>query len=247
MQFTSIASSSAGCSYILRSAELPALLIDCGVGIKDIQRALNYTVSDLAGCLVSHAHLDHAKSASHLLDRAVPVYASAETLTEIKLASHYLARHVIPGVSFSANGVLNPDSNGWNIKPFEVPHDCPGTLGFMIGDQCGDVLVYLTDAAYSPFKFYGMTHIAIECNHSREILHQNRASGDLRGERYRRTVGTHMSLERLVEMLQANDLSKLKEIHLLHLSDENSDEAVFKSAIQRVTGVPVHVAPKRSY
>ena len=34
------------------------------------------------------------------------------------------------------------------------------------------------------------------------------------------------------------------EIHLLHLSDENSNEAEFKLAVERATGIPVKVAAK---
>jgi hypothetical protein len=34
----------------------------------------------------------------------------------------------------------------------------------------------------------------------------------------------------------------LQEIHLLHLSDANSNEKEFKEKIQKLTGVPVYVA-----
>ena len=46
------------------------------------------------------------------------------------------------------------------------------------------------------------------------------------------------------EFLRANDLSKVEEIHLLHLSDGNSDEARFKREIQELTGRVVMVAGK---
>jgi hypothetical protein len=53
----------------------------------------------------------------------------------------------------------------------------------------------------------------------------------------------HMSLEQCVEFFRVQDLSKCREIHLLHLSAENSDEELFKKTIQEVTGKPVWVAP----
>ena len=42
-------------------------------------------------------------------------------------------------------------------------------------------------------------------------------------------------------MLEANDLSKLEEIHLIHLSSNNANATYIKQSIQEVTGVPVYV------
>jgi phosphoribosyl 1,2-cyclic phosphodiesterase len=50
-------------------------------------------------------------------------------------------------------------------------------------------------------------------------------------------------LEQVKEFLKANDLSKVQQIVLIHLSDGNSDEALFKTEIQKLTGKPVYVAP----
>ena len=52
---------------------------------------------------------------------------------------------------------------------------------------------------------------------------------------------SHMSLQHLVEFLEASDLSRLKQIYLVHLSAENSDEAEMKRQIQRLTGAEVYV------
>jgi hypothetical protein len=45
-----------------------------------------------------------------------------------------------------------------------------------------------------------------------------------------------------VKTIQASDISRLREVCLLHLSDNNSDEKAFKRAIQAITGVLVTVA-----
>ncbi|HEM1811409.1 TPA: MBL fold metallo-hydrolase, partial [Listeria monocytogenes] len=52
---------------------------------------------------------------------------------------------------------------------------------------------------------------------------------------------SHFSLENVKEFLNANDLSQLREIHLLHISSSNGDPNMFKNEIQALTGVPVYV------
>lgn len=127
--------------------------------------------------------------------------------------------------------------------PFATVHDSPGSLGFLIAGPTGRC-VYLTDSAYSPVRFEGVTHFCIECNFSREIIRSNVETNAIGRERFRRTYSNHLSLDRVIDMLMANDLSKVEEIWLLHLSDVNSDEAEFKDAVRRATGKPVYVAAK---
>ena len=56
-----------------------------------------------------------------------------------------------------------------------------------------------------------------------------------------RLVKSHMSLENLLEMLRANDLSAVRQIYLLHLSNRNSEERRMKEAVQQLTGAEVYV------
>ena len=51
-----------------------------------------------------------------------------------------------------------------------------------------------------------------------------------------------MSLETCKKFLAAQDLSAVKAIHLLHLSDGNADAELFKREVQALTGKPVYVA-----
>jgi phosphoribosyl 1,2-cyclic phosphodiesterase len=241
LEFTSLASSSAGCAYRVSCAPagICPILIDCGLPYKQLQRGLNFKTSELAGCLISHAHGDHCKAAVDLIKAGVECYASYETWKAIgpELTSFH-CRQII-------NIEMKPFMVGiWHVTPFEATHDCPGTLGFVVESTFGHRLLYLTDSAYSKYTFPDLTHIAVECNHSMGILRKNVESGRIDRERFNRAAHTHMSLERLINMLKANDLSKVQEIHLLHLSDDNSDEAAFKAAVERATGIPCRVAAR---
>src|SRR5690625_5728947 len=84
----------------------------------------------------------------------------------------------------------------------------------------------------------------IECNYSLTILNSNIAAGLTPRFMKRRLIKSHFSLENVVQFLKANDLSKVEEIHLLHLSDTNSNEKEFKAVIQELTGKVVYVDRK---
>lgn len=238
--FEPLASSSAGCSYRLSGggARNP-LLIDAGIRFELIQKGLNFRISELAGCLISHGHGDHVKAVPNLLDSGLNVYASDETWQMQKPAvrDHFRAQRVY--------GLSTVKVGDWSVMPFDAVHDMPGTLGFYIGSPSGHKALYLTDSCYSPFKFEGLTHIYIECNFADEIIRENVARG-MDVSRATRTMRTHMSIGRLLDMLKANDLSRVEEIWLLHLSSANSDEADFITQVRRLTGKPVYVAAERA-
>lgn len=240
MRFDALASSSAGCCYLLTDELGRSLLIEAGLSGKAIQEALwrrGLSLSDLSGCLISHAHGDHAKGAKVLLERGVDCFASCETWDQLGVRHHHRAYALADGPSPVGH---------WLVVAFPAVHDCPGTLGFVVNSEGGGRgrWLYLTDSAYSKYTFDGLTGIAVEANYSSDLIKESVRSGSVDRERYRRTVRTHMSIERLIDMLKANDLSSCREIHLLHLSDANSDEAEFASRVRAATGVPTYVAAK---
>lgn len=239
LEFNPLASSSAGCCYELKCAG-HSLLLDCGISFKQIQIGTGFRVAYADGCLITHCHGDHVKAVKDLLKNAVDCYASRETWQAIGLPMSSDPRaHVIEAGSSLVVG-------GWTVLPFEAVHDVPGTLGFLIGSPEGHRGMYLTDSAYSKYKFEGLTHIWVEANFSSEILKENRNNGSVDRARASRTVRTHMSIERLITMLKANDLSSVREIWLLHLSGQNSDAESFKRQVQAATGKPTFVADETS-
>ena len=84
----------------------------------------------------------------------------------------------------------------------------------------------------------------IECNYADDIIHRNVVDGLVAESMRNRILRSHLSLDNCKELLKANDLSEVREIHLLHLSDHNSDEERFKKEIMSVSGRPVYVAQK---
>jgi len=130
----------------------------------------------------------------------------------------------------------------WTILPFETQHDAAEPLGFLLANQDGEKLLYATDTYYIRYRFSGLTHIMVECNYSLDILNRNVEAGVVPKELKGRILKSHFSLENVKDFLQANDLSKVQEIWLIHLSNDNSDSERFKREIQSLTGKPVYIA-----
>ena len=240
LKFQTIASSSDGCCYLLQGGGASApLLIEAGVSIKQIRAGLDAAgvgLMDLAGAVVSHRHLDHCRAAKDLNVACVDVWASQPTIEAVRSDRPH-RMHELRAQSWAAIG-------DWQVWPFEIEHDVEGAFGLVVASPMGQRLLYLTDSCYTRYVIPGITHFAVECNHSEAILRANVEEGIIDGSRFARTSRTHMSLERLCGMLDAWDLSSARQIYLLHLSSTNSDASAFKQHIEGRYGIPCEVAPE---
>ncbi|KAA0941590.1 MBL fold metallo-hydrolase [Sporosarcina sp. ANT_H38] len=231
IEIKTLATGSTGNCYWITDGITP-LLLECGISFKNIQKALNFKTSDIAGVLVTHEHKDHCKAVSEVADRGLNIYLSPGTKEAIGINHHRIK--VVENKKQFKLGT-------WTILPFDVQHDVSEPFGFLLANEAGDKLLFATDTYYVRYKFQGLTHIMVEANYSTEILNENIMTGRVHDGMKRRLVKSHFSLENVLEFLKVNDLSKVQEIHLLHLSDTNSDEAVFKKVVQEQTGKLVYV------
>jgi len=102
-------------------------------------------------------------------------------------------------------------------------------------------LAYITDTPYLPNTIPGINYLMVEANHSRKLLRDHAAQGLVQRHLAERIVKTHMSIESVVELIKSNDMTKCKQIHLLHLSAANSNAVEFKAEIEKLTGIEVYV------
>lgn len=162
----------------------------------------------------------------------VDCYMSSGTANILKLSGHRM--NIIESMKQFKIGT-------WTILPFDTIHDAAEPLGFLLASG-NEKLLFATDTAYIKYRFKGLTHIMVECNYDDESLQENIFNLTLNIAQKNRLIHSHFGLKNVIEFLKVNDLSKLKEIHLLHLSDLNSDAARIKKAVQAITGKPVYVA-----
>lgn len=235
MNLKVISTGSVGNAYILSNGD-EALLIECGVNIKDIKKALDFDLSKVVGCIVTHEHQDHSKSVVDVMKSGIDVYASSGTLKSRYVDEQSRANPVVSRQNFKAGN--------FKIMAFDVKHDAKEPLGFLIEHpDCGRVL-FLTDTFYCKYTFPNLNNIIIEANYSKEII--DRKFGPESGKEFlrNRILKSHFSLENCKDMLSANDLSKVNNIVLIHLSDSNSDEKQFQKEVAELTGKNVNVASK---
>lgn len=226
-------SNSQGNAYILYNQD-EALLIEAGVKFDRVKQVLNFNLNKVVGCIISHEHKDHCKYVNDVLKSSIDVWATPGTHQAMGTADHHRARITFSGDQFSAGK--------FKIKPFDVKHDAAEPAGFLINHpECGTVL-FLTDSYYSEYRFPGLNNVIIEANYCHNILQERMHEGSTQKFLRDRVIRSHMSLKTCKELLQANDLSKVNNIVLIHLSDGHSDSARFKKEVEQQTGKLVSVA-----
>lgn len=227
MRFESLASSSHGNAYIVSDGDT-RILIECGVSHKQLQKLSSFALSDIKACLVSHEHKDHAKCVDELIKRGMPVYMSYGTAKALDTDAAMLVEHM---EQFNVGSL--------DIIPFTTFHDAAEPLGFMIKSRLdGDVLAFATDTVNLRYKFHDLNILAIEANYDREILDR---CEKLPEKVRHRITNSHMEIDTLCDYLRSLDLSKCREIHLLHLSDAMSREAYFIEKVTRAVPLGIEI------
>jgi phosphoribosyl 1,2-cyclic phosphodiesterase len=234
MKLKVIGSGSRGNCYIFQN-NAEALILEAGVNISEIKKALHFSFQTVVAAVVSHEHLDHSKSIADLIQMGVDVYTSRGTMRALELPVNHHRLHTIKeGEVFQAGN--------FKIMPFAIQHDCAEPLGFIINHaETGNVL-FITDSFYVKDRFKNIHNILIEANFCQTIIDKKVAAGASPEFLRNRIFKSHMSLATCKQTLLANDLSKVRNIVLIHLSDSNSDAARFKKEIEAITGKVVHIA-----
>lgn len=231
MRFDALASSSSGNAYIVSDRET-RILLECGVSRQKLQKLSGFSLSEFRACLVSHEHKDHAKSVGELISRGMEVYMSAGTAEALEAEGVELIENM---EQFNVGSL--------DIVPFTTFHDAKEPLGFLIKSRVdGDVLAFATDTVNLRYRFPGLNILAIEANYDKAIL--ERCEKIPEKVRYRLS-NAHMEIDTLCEYLRELDLSKCREIHLLHLSDATSHEGHFVNKVMRAVPPGIDVTACR--
>lgn len=240
MEIEVLGTGSSGNCYKVKIGKA-TLLLECGLPYKVIQKKLNFKISEIDACLVTHEHMDHAKAVKDLMKAGVDCYMTKGTAEALGINGNRLKTFR----PFEKARYYSEELKDLIILPFEAIHDVKEPVSYYIRTfskkEKTESLVFVTDTAYLKYKIPECDVLMIECNYVKARLDENVRLGNINTSLRNRIVKNHLSLESLVEALRAASLDRCRKIYLLHLSDGNSDEKLIKRTIQESTGIEVVV------
>ncbi len=219
MQFQQHYSGSTGNLYTLTSDTGKRLLIEAGVPWRKLLEAVNYDLSNIVGCIVTHDHADHSCAIPELIKTGITVYASEGTLAAYGLVGHRRTVRI-------QNKDLIKNLSDFVFFSFDTVHDAKEPLGFVVRDKVsGEYLLFVTDTSHIKQRFrIRFSIVAIECSYDRDILQGRVDAGTVNKTLAKRLLESHMERQNTLRYLKEFcNLSRCREIHLLHCSGENLD------------------------
>lgn len=223
MKLKVLGSSSKGNCYLLVASD-QVLIIEAGVRLIEVKKALNFRTDNIIGCLISHVHNDHSGYIKEYADAGITILTSGVVRCS-KVLSKYDNR--VKEICPERGYYFGP----YKIVCFEVAHDVP-CLGFLISHPESGNIMFITDTYMLPYTFPHLNQVIIEDNYSDEILEYNIIHNGLNPVMRQRLFYSHMEHENCKAVLRSLDLSAVVNIVLIHLSAGNSNEARFVKEIQ---------------
>jgi len=237
IRFKSLASGSSGNATVVQArdgAQLTHLLIDCGLGIRQLDKRLaqaGLAAAQIDALFITHEHADHIGSARQFaLRQNIPVFMSHGTYAAIGQPDFGgLLQLVCDGMQLGIGAI--------EVRPFTVPHDAREPLQLTCGDGASRLGV-LTDLGHaSPHvleQLAGCATVLLECNHDRDLLAASRYPAFLK----RRVGGDwgHLANEAAAQIAENLRASGLKQVVAAHLSEQNNRPELAREALAAAMG-----------
>jgi len=224
MHLQVLASGSGGNATLVRAADA-ALLVDAGLSGPAMQARLDAARLGLGGLdhvLVTHGHLDHARSAGVLARRnRALLHCSQAIMNNASIRRHKRLATLTIGSTAELPNARETDAV--RVSPVEIPHDAPPTVAFKL-EHAGRRAVILTDMGVPrpevAARLRGAHVLVLEFNHDERML----AVGPYPATLKRRIAGNagHLSNSQAARMLRDLADEHLHTLVLAHLSAHNN-------------------------
>lgn len=226
MQLKCLASGSSGNCYLLQADNGETLVLDCGIGIKEIKKGLNWNVKDVVGAICTHRHQDHSKSVADIRNMGIRVFNPA---LDIFLDVVYFDDFTIRPFDLTTVGGRWTHTNADGME-------CP-CYGFLIAHKEMGRLLYITDTELIKWRFKGINHILLGVNYDKDLIDRDNTS------KANHVFRGHLSIDTACDFVKANDSDSLQNVIMCHLSSENADKDSFIAKMKNaVNGANLDVA-----
>ncbi len=228
-----LGSGSGGNAIVIESGPR-RILIDAGFSCRELGRrmaALAVAPESLGAVVLTHEHIDHCRGADRFAKRyGVPVFATAGTFAGAGLGEAAAARSA---VLRSGEPCL---VNGFQIEPFQLPHDAREPVGLVVEDESGCRLGLVADCGTRSRLAWARLHsldiLVLETNHDLDMLR----SGPYPWPLKQRVAGRHGHLSNREAADGVPELvgDRLGWVVLYHLSRTNNLPALAAATIGEV-------------
>lgn len=209
------------------------ILIDAGISTKSLKAKLSeiqVELEDIDAILITHDHTDHIQGLKVLSAKyGIPIYANTETAKGIVEYHHECPKFKI----FSTGETF--ELGDMEIHPFSIQHDTLDPVAFTVKLDdlklgfCAD-LGFVTSLVQKHLS--DCDYLYLEANHQPSMVHAS-----ARPMVYKKRVlgrSGHLSNEDSGTLLARVAHSKLKHVHLAHLSSECNSPEVALSVINQI-------------
>lgn len=211
------------------------VMIEAGISYKHVAPMMSFDFSRVAAMFITHEHGDHSKYIHQFLDETTfPIYMSAGTASALSLEPSYRIHTLRPFEEVRVGS--------WKVTGFPVEHDAAEPMGFLLDNDAGNRLLYVTDTYYVRYRFDGISHMLVEMNYAEDLALENQADGQLNKGLLQRINSSHFEMQDSLKFIMANKSPALQSITLIHVSKNNGDLDRFSKVVKELTGVPVSVA-----
>lgn len=227
MKLRCVGSSSKGNAYALESAN-EILLLEAGCQILEVKKAINWQISKVVGCVVSHCHGDHIGKIRDYYNIGFPIYTNDETAEFIETV---YGEKVLSVPEFQRFRL-----GGFTVQPFYLPHNGVPNFGYLIEHAEMGRLLFMTDMEYCRYAFSALeiNHLLVEANYNMELVDRSIPN-------YTHKLLGHCSIQTACGIIRSNRTPELRSVMLCHLG-AFSDEGDFKRQAAESAGAGVDVA-----
>ena len=225
------------------------LIVDCGIALKQVNRQAGYRALSAIAVLITHIHLDHSAAHKEFSSASVTLYApDTEPLTGDSTAfQKRYYKTVEHGKTIALKGRVSGKTEFLAVQ-FRLIHcnaqdgsDCP-CVGYLISEphKDGDKLLLATDTAFIGMEIKDaveptfQSHRFPPCNIymlESNYVRLEDSFETLRGtqlEVEKRRVSSHMSAQTASAFIGKQDLSKCREIRLIHISHSATESDIIE-------------------